>query len=115
MTPQTREAAEGDAYFLSLKREFGYLSRKFGLEPMSRQAWRFLRARLHAALFPKTYIPRELGAWMGANGHTLVFGGCNLGLMECVAEAVHNTKGMTIASDRATFSVSSKPARQYAL
>ena len=27
MTPQTREAAEGDAYFLSLKREFGYLSR----------------------------------------------------------------------------------------
>ena len=45
MTPQTREAAEGDAYFLSLKREFGYLSRKFGLEPMSRQAWRFLRLR----------------------------------------------------------------------
>ena len=39
---------------------------------------------------------RELGAWMGANGHTLVFGGCNLGLMECVAEAVHNAKGMTI-------------------
>ena len=27
MTPQTREAAEGDDYFLSLKREFGYLSR----------------------------------------------------------------------------------------
>ena len=39
---------------------------------------------------------RELGAWMGANGHTLVFGGCNLGLMECVAEAVHNAKGMTV-------------------
>ena len=39
---------------------------------------------------------RELGTWMGANGHTLVFGGCNLGLMECVAKAVHDTKGMTV-------------------
>ena len=45
MTPATREAALADPYFLSLKREFGYLSRKFGLEPMSRQAWRFLRLR----------------------------------------------------------------------
>ena len=39
---------------------------------------------------------RELGTWMGANGHTLVFGGCNLGLMECVAKAVHDAKGMTV-------------------
>ena len=39
---------------------------------------------------------RELGAWMGANGHTLVFGGCNLGLMECVAKAVHDAGGTTI-------------------
>lgn len=38
----------------------------------------------------------ELGTWMGANGHTLVFGGCNLGLMECVAKAVHDAKGMTV-------------------
>ena len=45
MTPTTREAALADPYFLSLKREFGYLSRKFRLEPMSRQAWRFLRLR----------------------------------------------------------------------
>ena len=45
MTPATREAALADPYFLSLKREFGYLSRKFRLEPMSRQAWRFLRLR----------------------------------------------------------------------
>jgi hypothetical protein len=45
MTPATREAALADPYFLSLKREFGYLSRKFGLEPMARQAWRFLRLR----------------------------------------------------------------------
>ena len=33
---------------------------------------------------------------MGANGHTLVFGGCNLGLMECVAKAVHDARGMTV-------------------
>lgn len=39
---------------------------------------------------------RELGTWMGANGHTLVFGGCNLGLMECVAKAVHEAGGMTV-------------------
>ena len=45
MTPATREAALADPYFLSLKREFGYLSRKFRLEPMARQAWRFLRLR----------------------------------------------------------------------
>ena len=45
MTPTTRDAALADPYFLSLKREFGYPSRKFGLEPMSRQAWRFLRLR----------------------------------------------------------------------
>ena len=38
----------------------------------------------------------ELGRWMGENGHTLVFGGCNLGLMECVAKAVHGAGGRTI-------------------
>ena len=41
-------------------------------------------------------MTEELGRWMAENGHTLVFGGCNLGLMECVAEAVHNAKGMTV-------------------
>ena len=47
---------------------------------------------------PTEYFDRtsELGTWMGANGHTLVFGGCNLGLMECVAKAVHDAKGMTV-------------------
>lgn len=28
---------------------------------------------------------RELGVWMGQNGKTLVYGGANVGLMECVA------------------------------
>ena len=47
---------------------------------------------------PTEYFERtsELGTWMGANGHTLVFGGCNLGLMECVAKAVYDAKGMTV-------------------
>ena len=34
--------------------------------------------------FEKT---RELGVWMGQNRKTLVYGGANLGLMECVAQS----------------------------
>ena len=30
---------------------------------------------------------RELGVWLGENKKTLVYGGANLGLMECVAQA----------------------------
>lgn len=30
---------------------------------------------------------RELGAWMGQNNKSLVYGGANIGLMECVAQA----------------------------
>ncbi len=37
-----------------------------------------------------------LGRWIGRNGHTLVFGGCNLGLMECVARATRLSGGMAI-------------------
>ena len=29
----------------------------------------------------------ELGRWCAENGHSIVFGGCNMGLMGCVAEA----------------------------
>ena len=38
----------------------------------------------------------ELGRWIGRRGHTLIFGGCNLGLMECVAKAVSDAGGRTI-------------------
>lgn len=48
---------------------------------------------LPAEYFERT---RELGAWMAAEGHTLVFGGCNMGLMECVARAVHEGGGQTV-------------------
>lgn len=43
--------------------------------------------------FQKT---EELGRWMAAEGHTLVYGGCNSGLMECVGRAVHEGGGLTI-------------------
>lgn len=39
---------------------------------------------------------RELGQWLGTNGHTLVFGGCDMGLMECVAKAAYDAGGMTV-------------------
>lgn len=38
----------------------------------------------------------ELGSWMGRNGHTLVFGGCDMGLMQCVASAVKRAGGRTV-------------------
>lgn len=38
---------------------------------------------------------RELGAWLGEHRKTLVYGGANMGLMECVAEAARN-HGATI-------------------
>ena len=36
---------------------------------------------------------RELGAWMGRQGKTLVYGGSNQGLMECLAKAVKENGG----------------------
>lgn len=41
-------------------------------------------------------MTEELGRWIAENGHTIVFGGCDIGLMECVAKAVHNAGGRTI-------------------
>lgn len=41
-------------------------------------------------------LTEELGHWMGSNGHTAVFGGADLGLMECVAQAVHKGGGTTV-------------------
>lgn len=48
---------------------------------------------IDAVYFERT---RELGKWIADHGHTLVYGGCNLGLMECVAEATHGNGAMTI-------------------
>ena len=38
----------------------------------------------------------ELGRWIGENGHTLVYGGGNSGLMEWIGKAVHEAGGRTI-------------------
>ena len=41
---------------------------------------------IDAEYFKKT---EELGAWMARNGHDVVYGGCNCGLMETIGKAVH--------------------------
>lgn len=38
----------------------------------------------------------ELGRWIAENGHSIVYGGCNSGLMECIGKAVHDGGGQTI-------------------
>ena len=38
----------------------------------------------------------ELGRWIGENGHMLVYGGANSGLMECIGKVVHEAGGRTI-------------------
>lgn len=39
---------------------------------------------------------KELGEWMGKQGKTLVYGGANLGLMDCVAQAVKENGGTVV-------------------
>lgn len=41
-------------------------------------------------------MTRELGEWIGKNRHSVVFGGCNMGLMEHIAQACHDAGGMNI-------------------
>lgn len=38
----------------------------------------------------------ELGRYLAARRHTVIFGGCDLGLMECVAEAARRAGGHTV-------------------
>ena len=38
----------------------------------------------------------ELGKWAAENGHTIVYGGVNQGLMECLGRAAHEAGGHTI-------------------
>ncbi len=49
--------------------------------------------QLAPEIFEKT---RNLGQWMAKEGHMLVYGGVNSGLMECIAEVVHKSGGRTI-------------------
>ena len=41
-------------------------------------------------------LTEELGLWLAENGHSIVFGGVNMGLMECVAKATKKAGGRTI-------------------
>ena len=41
-------------------------------------------------------MTEELGRWAAENGHSIVYGGVNQGLMECVAKAVKEAGAMTI-------------------
>lgn len=38
----------------------------------------------------------ELGKWIGENGHSVVYGGCNVGLMDCVAQSAKEHGGQVI-------------------
>ena len=49
--------------------------------------------QIDAAFFQLT---EELGRWAAMNGHQIVFGGVNQGLMECVAKAAKEAGGHTI-------------------
>ena len=49
--------------------------------------------RIDAAFFQQT---EELGRWAAKNGHVIVFGGVNQGLMECLAKAVKEAGGETL-------------------
>lgn len=41
-------------------------------------------------------LAQTLGQWMGKNGHTLVYGGVNAGLMHIVAKAAHKAGGQVV-------------------
>ena len=47
---------------------------------------------------PQVYVnmAEMLGTWIGTNGHTLVYGGVNAGLMHITAQAVHDTGGKVL-------------------
>ena len=49
--------------------------------------------QIDAAFFQLT---EELGRWAAENGHQIVFGGVNQGLMECLAKAVKEAGGKTL-------------------
>lgn len=41
-------------------------------------------------------LTRKFGRWAARQGHTIVYGGVNCGLMECLAKAVKEAGGQTI-------------------
>ena len=48
-------------------------------------------------IYPEFFtMTEELGKWVAENGHTIVYGGVNQGLMECVAKSTKEAGGHTI-------------------
>ena len=41
-------------------------------------------------------LTQELGEWMAKNGHTVVYGGCDMGLMKTIGHSVHDNGGQAI-------------------
>ena len=41
-------------------------------------------------------LTRQLGEWIGTHRHTLVYGGTDLGLMDCIAHAVADNGGRVV-------------------
>lgn len=41
-------------------------------------------------------LTEEFGHWIGGEGHTIVYGGRNSGLMECIARSVKESGGMVV-------------------
>ena len=50
-----------------------------------------------------------LGQWIGENGHTLIYGGADQGLMHATAQAVHEAGGRIVGVLPAVFSHLSEP------
>ena len=50
-------------------------------------------SNIDRAFFEQAHL---LGQWIGSQGHTLVYGGCDLGLMECVARATFEAGGQVM-------------------
>ena len=52
-----------------------------------------------SGLVPPEYVEagQQLGTWIGAQGHTLVWGGCNVGLMDVVGQAAQAAGACTVA------------------
>ena len=59
---------------------------------MDKNCYFLFRIREYRAVFFEK--ARELGVWMGQNKKTLVYGGANIGLMECIAKAAKDNGSM---------------------
>jgi hypothetical protein len=58
-------------------------------------------------------MTKEFGEWAAKEGHTIVFGGANVGLMECVAKAAHEAGGRTIGVTPRIFELTGRKTSDY--